>query len=178
MSLPIEAIDRLFARLAAVYGAAWDRSLGQSPIADVKAAWRHELQGFHGQRMEHLAWALDNLPERPPNVIEFRNLARRAPRDDYVKLPEPMPDVDPEEVARRVALVKARLAEIKARVVGGQLQWARAIVQRHKEGDHVSIASLRMAQQALARRFDAVDPHEVGVQPLDAKQAGGTGEPE
>ena len=38
MSFPIVAIDRLFARLNATYGAAWDRALGSVPVADAKAA--------------------------------------------------------------------------------------------------------------------------------------------
>lgn len=46
MSLPIVAIDRLFARLHATYGAAWDRAMGSVPVADAKAAWAHELGGF------------------------------------------------------------------------------------------------------------------------------------
>ncbi len=28
-----------------------------------------------------VAWALENLPERCPNVIEFRNLCRQAPAE-------------------------------------------------------------------------------------------------
>lgn len=31
MSLPAKAVDRIFARLGATYGAAWDRSLGATP---------------------------------------------------------------------------------------------------------------------------------------------------
>ena len=48
MTIAVEAIDRLFQRLAATYGAAWDRSLGQAPIADVKTAWAHEMQAALG----------------------------------------------------------------------------------------------------------------------------------
>lgn len=39
-------IERVFLRLAATYGAAWDRALGQAPIGDVKTVWAHELSAF------------------------------------------------------------------------------------------------------------------------------------
>ena len=88
MSLPAEVIDRLFSRLNAVYGAAWDRQMGNAPLADVKSVWGHELAGF-SDKLGMLAWALDNLPERCPNVIEFKHLARRAPVPETARLPEP-----------------------------------------------------------------------------------------
>ena len=58
MSLPVQALDRLFSRLAATYGAAWERSLGSTPLADVKTAWSHELSGFSGS-LNRIAWADD-----------------------------------------------------------------------------------------------------------------------
>ena len=78
MSLPLQAIDRLFARLQATYGRDFmERYIGLEAGA-VKASWAHELSGFAND-MHSLAWALEHLPERPPNVIEFRKIARQAP---------------------------------------------------------------------------------------------------
>ena len=90
MSLPVQALDRLFARLAATYGAAWERSLGSTPLADVKTAWSHELSGFAGS-LNRIAWALENLPPKCPNVIEFKALCRQAPAPDGLCRPDPPP---------------------------------------------------------------------------------------
>ena len=100
----IEAIDRLFKRLAATYGARWDVSLGQAPIADVKTVWGHELSAF-ANSLHRIAWALENLPERCPNAIEFRNLCRQAPSPEAPALP--MPKANPEIAAKVIDGLKA-----------------------------------------------------------------------
>ena len=100
----IEAIDRLFKRLGVTYGARWDASLGQAPLADVKTVWAHELAPFAGS-LHRIAWALENLPERCPNPIEFKNLCRQAPSREAPALP--MPKVNPEIAAKVIGGLKA-----------------------------------------------------------------------
>jgi hypothetical protein len=100
MGLPIKAIDRIFARLAATYMAAWDRSLGAVPLSDIKTAWSYELGGFEN-RLQDIAWALDNLPEKPPNVIEFKKLCRLAPVTETPQLEAPK--ADPERLKAELA---------------------------------------------------------------------------
>jgi len=151
VSLSIQVIDRLFARMAATYGAAWERSLGQAPIADVKTAWCHELQGF-GAHLEAIAWALENLPESVPNVIQFRNLCRRAPAPDTPRLPEPA--ANPARVREEIA----KLGSVRARAfVGANTDWAHAIVAKHDGGLRVPPLVLSMAQAVVNRRGGA--PH-------------------
>jgi hypothetical protein len=84
----VRAVNQLFRRLAAVYLAEWDRAMGQTPIDDVKAAWVHELAPFK-QSLHRVAWALENLPERCPNPIVFKNLCRQAPGVDVPQLAAP-----------------------------------------------------------------------------------------
>jgi hypothetical protein len=145
VSLPTQAIDRLFQRLAATYGASWDRSLGQAPTADAKSAWAHELQGFAG-RLDCLAWALENLPEKCPNVIEFRNLCRRAPEPQMPRLPEPA--ADPERVKRELA----KLGHLREPVASRpDTDWARRIVARAEAGAKVAPLPLRMAREVVDR---------------------------
>lgn len=146
MSLPTKAIDRLFERLAATYGASWTRMWADVPMNDVKAAWAHELSGFEND-LESVAWALDNLPERCMNVIEFRNLCRRAPAPEVPRLPEPK--ANPERLRAELA----KLADVRAKVANpkpdGAKDWARRIIGRFNAGDKVRPVSLRFAREAL-----------------------------
>lgn len=145
MSLPVKAVDRIFARLGATYGAAWERGMGATPLSDVKTAWAHELAGFASQ-LQHIAWALENLPERCPNVIEFRNLCRQSPRDAVPQLPEPTAD------PARVAAELAKLAELRKPAADGGVghkDWAHRLVARAQAGERINRAPLSLARQAL-----------------------------
>ena len=147
MSLPMKAVDRLFERLTATYGAQWLRMWDGVPIQDVKTAWAHELAGFAG-RLDSLAWALENLPPKVPNVIEFKALCRQAPRPPEQQLPAPRPDPE------RLAAELAKLADVKkAAKASAQLVdpkgWAKAIMARHAAGEKLNMTSLRFAREAL-----------------------------
>jgi len=153
MTLPIKAIDRLFERLSATYGAAWTRQWLDVPMADVKTAWGHELSGFAGQ-LESVAWALENLPERCPNVIEFRNLCRRAPAPELPRLPEPK--ADPERLKRELS----KLGEIRAKAAANtglvdHKAWARRILGAFQRRRVDAFASFQPANDA-PRPFPAV----------------------
>lgn len=145
MTLPIKAVDRLFERLSATYGAAWTRQWVDVPINDVKSAWAHELQGF-ANHLQSIAWGLENLPERCPNVIEFRNLCRRAPAPDLPKLPEPK--ADPERLKQELA----KMGNIRAKVATASVDskdWARRIIGRFEAGEKMNPTTLSMAKDAL-----------------------------
>ena len=144
MSISLKAVDRLFERLAATYPN-WSRQWLDVPESDVKTAWAHELSGFENN-LHALAWALENLPERCPNVIEFRNLARRAPEADKPRLPEPKAD------PARLKAELAKLGDIKAQVKNSAIDpkdWAKTILKRHNEGAKINITTLSMARCAL-----------------------------
>ena len=146
MSISIKAIDRLFERLAATYGSAWSRQWSDVPLADVKTAWAHELSGYGG-RLEVLAWALENLPERAPNIIEFRNLCRRSPAPEAPRLPELK--ADPERLARELS----KLQDLKQLVAKASpvdhKAWAKRILQGYADGKKTNPTSIRFAKEAL-----------------------------
>jgi hypothetical protein len=139
----IKAIDRLFKRLSATYGAEWERSLGATPESDAKSVWAHELEQFKGS-LHRIAWALENLPERCPNVIAFKNLCRTAPAPEEVALPAPK--ADPERM--RAELAKLGHLRTNAAVAQvGRLDWASRILDNPK-GRTPTV--LQMAEDALA----------------------------
>ena len=146
MSLPNKAVDRLFERLAASYGAQWVRQWQDVPMADVKTSWAHELSPFNAS-LHRVAWALENLPPRCPNVIEFKNLCRQAPAPEVARLPEPK--ADPERVKAELS----RLGDLRVKVATGagidHKAWAKRIIQRHEAGENINPTSLRFAREAL-----------------------------
>lgn len=144
MSLPVKAVDRIFARLGATYGAAWDRSLGATPLADIKTAWGHELACF-AARLQDIAWALEHLPERCPNVIEFRNLCRQAPREPEPQLPAPPAD------RARVDAELSKLSLLRSQAVQappGAKDWADRILARVAAGERINRTAVRFAREA------------------------------
>jgi hypothetical protein len=96
------AVDHVFKVLGATYGAAWDRSLGNAPIQDVKTVWGDALSDFMHTKdaRSAISWALKNLPDTtlPPNSRQFRSLCRNAPSKAPVMLPAPV--VNPEIAAK------------------------------------------------------------------------------
>ena len=145
MSLSNQAIDRLFTRLGATYGSQWDKSLGSAPLGDVKTLWAHELSTY-ANSLHRIAWALENLPPRCPNVIEFKQLCRQAPAPEATALPEPK--ADPDRLKRELS----KLADMKKAVVADKVDhkaWAKKIMFRYKAGERINPTSLRFAREAL-----------------------------
>lgn len=146
MSFPIKAIDRLFDRLEQTYGSQWTGMWRDQKMSDVKTAWSYELQNFD-KRLDAVAWALENLPDRVPNLISFRNLCRSAPAKEVPILPEPK--ADPERLKAELS----KLGEIRSKVlvtstIDGR-EWARRILQKQKDGCVLSPISVRFAKEAL-----------------------------
>lgn len=143
MSLSIKAVDRLFTRLLATYGSDFTARYKGIPEGDIKAVWAHELSWYENN-MQALAWALENLPERAPNVIEFRNLARKAPAPEVPRLPEPIADK---------ARVDAELAKLRPIIAQqpafSHKEWAYRFINRAKAGDRVRDLYLKWAHEAV-----------------------------
>jgi hypothetical protein len=145
MTISEKAIDRLFHRLTATYGADFlGRYKGQTEN-DLKAVWMHELAGFENH-LGALAWALENLPERAPNVIEFRNLARRAPLPEVPRLESPKADL------ARVNAELSKLGGIRKQLVNTTrpgLDWAYALKARDDAGEKLRPVVRMFYRQAL-----------------------------
>jgi hypothetical protein len=151
MSLPMKAIDRVFERMATAYGAQWARMWEGVPVQDVKTAWCHELSAFGDSApgMRRIAWALDNLPDRAPNMIQFRNLCRQAPAEAVPQLPEP--PADPERIRAELAKL-GHLDKAKRMPVSEAIDpkaWAKGHVSHHSAGYKVRPIVLLFARQAL-----------------------------
>ena len=125
-----ESIDWLFTRLAGTYGQQWTKQWEGTPMSDVKDCWVSELIGYSGHPSA-IRYALDNLPERCPNVIQFRNLCRAAPKADVPRIDPPKAD------PAVVAMVLSGLAK-PTRNPNGMKEWAHRLKDRHSAGDRLS----------------------------------------
>ena len=117
------------------------------PDCDVKTIWAHELAGFaqSKEQLECIAWALENLPETPPNVIKFRNLCRQAPAAPVPRLEAPKAD------PARVAAELAKLGTLRAGPAPAvtNLSWAHGLKAREEAGERLNPTTRTMYRQAL-----------------------------
>jgi hypothetical protein len=141
-----QPIDRLFERLSMSYGNAWDNSIGTAPLNEIKSFWMHELSGFMKSKesMMAISWALNHLPERPPNLVQFKNLCYQAPAVEIPQLSAP--PADPARVSKELAkLATLRIGEQQV----DPKNWARKILGDYAAGIKKSQASIEMARNAL-----------------------------
>jgi hypothetical protein len=114
-------------------------------LGDVKTLWAHELSTY-ANSLHRIAWALENLPPRCPNVIEFKQICRQAPAPETLALPEPK--ADPERLKQELA----KLADIKKAALADRVDhkaWAKKILARYTAGERINPTSLRFAREAL-----------------------------
>lgn len=153
MSLPQPWVERIFSRLTVRYGRDFTiryEGLGQTVeegAAIVQADWARELDGFE-RHPALIGWALDHLPDRPPNAGEFRRLAKSGPdiQPDKPRIEPPTPA----SRATRERVLAAFQAMNKPAAARDPRQWARDLIRRHESGEHRSTpVALSMARDAL-----------------------------
>jgi hypothetical protein len=139
-----QPIDRLFERLFLTYGNAWDNSIGTAPLNEIKSFWMNQLSGFMQSKesMMAISWALNHLPERPPNLVQFKNLCYQAPAVEKPQLPSP--PADPERVKQELAKLGA-MNKSKS----DPKDWARKILGDYAAGVKKSPTVVKMARDAL-----------------------------
>lgn len=148
--LPIQWIDKLFQKLALVYGVdIVKRYSGLDPNA-VKTEWANCLGGFK-DRPEAIKFALDHLPsDRCPTMLQFRDLCRQCPPPAVTALPEPKAD--------KVVVTKemAKLAS-DAFAIEDHKGWAKRLKAKHEAGEHLSMLQIKAYREALNDTIPADD---------------------
>lgn len=143
MALPIKTVERLFDRLTTTYGTEFTNTWKGLDMNAVKTTWAHELS-FYADRLKDIAWALENLPDRAPNLIQFKNLCRQAPSIEPKQLPPPEINCD------RIRAELEKLTEIQSKAANkDQKEWARRLIQRAATGEKIPLVNLRFAKMAL-----------------------------
>ena len=144
-------IDAIFSKLAVRYGAAWLRQWEGVDMNLVKSDWGSELSGF-ASNLQPLRYALRHLPERCPNVSQFRAIANGCPLPEFRQLAAPV--ADPAKVAQATAKIGQAVKAMTAQRAGHQ-DWARRIVARADAGERINPTCLRFAREALGIKSGA-----------------------
>lgn len=140
-------IDQLFETLLETYLAAWERSLGGVPVDKVKGVWAAKLHGF---KVSDIKYALNNLPNNPPSIFQFRDLCRAAPRRAVLELARPLPTQDQiEQLGEFSRRMHEALKEMEA---ADPLEWAYRLQRRHKAGERLKPYLVRSYREALGIR--------------------------
>lgn len=144
MSLPTPWVQKIFAKLALLYGRDFLSRWEGQDIEAVMADWAHELAGFE-KNPNAIKHALTHLPAaKPPTVLEFRDLCRGAP-STMQALPAPAGKADP--------VMAAKAAEsVNRDGLGDPKGWAHALRRREVSGDRLSMAQRAMWRAALGRQ--------------------------
>lgn len=72
-------VEVLFSRLLVRYGDAWTRKWDGIPMEAVKQDWQQTLDHIFARTPRAIAYALEHLPEYPPNADAFARLCLAAP---------------------------------------------------------------------------------------------------
>ena len=148
MALPTKAIERLFEKLQLTYGTEFTNKWGELNSMDLMTNWAHELSQF-SNNLNAIGWALQNLPDRCPNLIEFKSLCKQAPRPSTTALEAPKA---PAEVVDRVlAEIAAKAMKLPANKNGvtDHKRWARKLKERHEKGEKLSPYQINCYKTAL-----------------------------
>ena len=146
MSLPLPWVERIFEKLTLVYGQAFLRRWADIDLNRVKSDWSHELSGFD-RAPQAIAFALANLPEAPPTVVQFKAIARQAPAPEVPLLPEAK--ADPARLAAELAKLGDLRATVTAQSAGDMKAWAHKILAERAAGIRKTPTVLQMARNAL-----------------------------
>jgi hypothetical protein len=144
-AFPSGWIDRLFERLAALYGRHWLEMWADIPMADVKDAWASALAGISGERV---AAALKALGKFPPTLPEFVSLCKPAATPAAHRAFLPAPRDDWKTIDTRIK------AEIDALLEKGRKRdpkdWARKILAEASAGMYTFHYGIQCAKEALS----------------------------
>ena len=97
-------IERLFSRLAALYGAAFGRQWEGANLSEVKAVWAEKLGGFTAKQIGEAIRSCDDRPY-PPNLPEFIDMCRRAAKTEIKPVALDAPQLSEAERIERAKIL-------------------------------------------------------------------------
>lgn len=138
-------IERLFGRLAALYGAAFGRQWSGTNLDDVKSTWAEKLGGFTAQQIGDALKSCDERPH-PPNLPEFISACRQSASRAGTYREIPLPDVSKESVEKHLQSVSSAIVRPAAYDYKG---WAKRLRARYLAGERLEKIQIDHAAEAL-----------------------------
>lgn len=143
-------IDRLFLRMASLYGKLWLDMWAGLDMGEIKGEWQDAIQAERlGEKavfraVDVLSRNLGNGHELPPTLPRFVQLCKaQMPKQFNKALPR---HHTPEEQAANQERIKTAVAEAVAKPRTDHKSWARKILGNQKGRPDIAI---RLAQEAL-----------------------------
>ena len=144
-TIPDAWIDRLFGRLAGLYGKHWLEQWAGIPIEGVKGAWLDALAGCDAEQIRKALEHLTTHSKFPPTAPEFASLCRqfRVEQSHHPMLPAPKTKM-PEYMVSELVRIKGMDDPTKR----DKKEWARKILA-DKTGKLYPYISYQFAREAL-----------------------------
>jgi hypothetical protein len=109
--LPIEWVERIFVRLAEIYGVLWTRLLlSPNQIEFLKSTWCAALSGLTAPEIQKALTRCQAFPhEMPPNQIEFYHYAKGVRTNSVSRKSTPAHTGDPAKAREHLDLIMSKL---------------------------------------------------------------------
>src|SRR3954465_11152070 len=112
--IPMPWVDRIFARLADIYGERFTGKFSKREYMDMeKSRWAGGLYGLDGDQIKNvLNLCLNNKIKEPPNLVEFFAFAK-----EWKAPPPPKPPIiaaSPEVTSHYMNLIREKLNDKRA----------------------------------------------------------------
>lgn len=157
MSIPVALLDQILGRLSVRYGQQW-AYLWEGVLPEhVRADWASVLRNVDPAGV---AYALDNLPEKPPNASQFVALCRRAPAAPVLLIAPPPGVPCPPELRDRIRNGIAPIAGRSVPNPADALRWAANLRAREEAGEHLSPTQRAAWRAAFRPQLVAEEPSE------------------
>lgn len=144
-------IELIFAKCSLVWGREFLGRWEGLDIGEVKADWARELGRLldHPSKIRH---ALENLPPKPPTVMQFRDACIAAPSPNEVPELEDDRKADPQRIAAELGKMRVALAgkpDPKA--------WARRLRIEELGGHRLTEAQRALWRAALSNSLGEIE---------------------
>ena len=153
-AIPEAWIEKLFTRMASIWGSRFADMWRDCDIDDVKAMWRAGLADIPDEGLKRGVSKLINAPH-PPDLPAFRRLCEADPamyRQNALALTNEANRTPPEEAREHMAKIRAMASDLQRQFgtpAGGGIRWAYRLLQRAADGEHITAHQIGFAKEAI-----------------------------
>ncbi|WP_233866708.1 hypothetical protein [Paraburkholderia adhaesiva] len=153
-AIPETWVEKLFVKMDTIYGAPFADMWRAADADEMKSTWRQGLSAANltDEGLRRGVAALFRT-KRPPNLPEFIELCSPTPAM-YRQSPLALTDeqrTPPEQAREQLAKVHDLATDTLHQHSGENgVEWAYRIIRRYRNGEHITIHQLQLANEAIA----------------------------